>query len=434
MTSYREASMEELAAKRPGAMSTGPFGSSIGTATFRNSGVPVIRGGNLTSNIELRLIEDGFVFIDEDLALQFERSAVRYGDLIFTCWGTINQVGYINKNSRYEKYIISNKQMKFSSNDEIVDPLFIYYYFSSPIGQNLIISSGIGSSVPGFNLGQLKKMKIPLPDLSAQKAIVSMLSALDDKIELNRRMNETLEAMARAIFKDWFVDFGPTCAKIEGRAPYLAPEIWSLFPDQIDEEGRPQGWSERRLEEVMELSYGKALPATERADGPIPVYGSGGVTGRHSVALVDGPSIIVGRKGTVGALYWEDRPFFPIDTVFFVRPRAPLTFCYYLLQTLGLDGMNTDAAVPGLNRNNVYRLPVPWSSTLIRQRFDDLVSAFRRRIRANIDESQILAATRDLLLPKLMSGEIRVKDAERLAETASPEEIVDRLNHGQRRA
>ncbi|WP_126457071.1 restriction endonuclease subunit S [Pseudomonas aeruginosa] len=100
----------------------------------------------------------------------------------------------------------------------------------------------------------------------------------------------------------------------------------------------------------MELAYGKALKSTDRVDGQVPVYGSGGITGYHNQALVAGPSVVVGRKGTVGSIYWEDRPFFPIDTVFFVKTDKPLTYCYYLLKTLGLEEMNTDAAVPGLNR------------------------------------------------------------------------------------
>jgi type I restriction enzyme, S subunit len=150
--------------------------------------------------------------------------------------------------------------------------------------------------------------------------------------------------------------------------------------------------------------------------GSTPVYGSGGVTGYHNQALIEGPSVIVGRKGTVGTLYWEDKPFFPIDTVFYVKPKAPLTFCYYHLQTLGLEAMNTDAAVPGLNRNNVYRLPVPWSPYELRDRFDEMVTPFRQRMTANSEESETLTATRDLLLPNLMSGKVRVKDAEKLVE------------------
>ncbi len=98
-------------------------------------------------------------------------------------------------------------------------------------------------AVAGITGSDLSQLRIPAPPVSEQKAIASVLGALDDKIELNRRMNETLEAMARAIFKDWFVDFGPTRAKLEGRLPYLAPDIWSLFPDRLDEEGKPDGWT-----------------------------------------------------------------------------------------------------------------------------------------------------------------------------------------------
>jgi type I restriction enzyme S subunit len=269
--------------------------------------------------------------------------------------------------------------------------------------------------MPNLNEGIIKRFSFLSPSTDEQDHIAYLLDALDDKIELNRRMNETLEAMARAIFKDWFVDFGPTRAKMEGRAPYLAPEIWSLFPDRLDEEGKPKGWNERRVEDILDLAYGKALKANERTIGPIPVYGSGGVTGYHDKALVEGPSIVVGRKGSVGTLYWEDGPLFPIDTVFYVIPKVPLSFCYCQLQTLGLEAMNTDAAVPGLNRNNVYRLLIPWSTDELPVQFDQIVSPLRQRVRANSDEAKTLAATRDLLLPKLMSGEIRVRDAERLA-------------------
>lgn len=291
------------------------------------------------------------------------------------------------------------------------DPRFVSYFLR---GVDFHAYSD-KAAVPGVNRNHLHEAQILCPPLPEQHAIASILSALDDKIEMNRRMNETLEAMARAIFRDWFVTFGPTRAKQEGRTPYLAPDIWSLFPARLDGDGKPEGWAERRVEEIMELAYGKALKASERVNGPIPVYGSGGITGYHSEALVEGPSIIVGRKGTVGSLYWEDCSFFPIDTVFFVKPKAPLTFCYYHLQTLGLEGMNTDAAVPGLNRNNVYRLPVPWSSEELRTQFDETVTAFRQRMSANSKENETLAATRDLLLPKLMSGEVRVKYAEKIA-------------------
>jgi type I restriction enzyme S subunit len=244
-----------------------------------------------------------------------------------------------------------------------------------------------------------------------------LLQALEDKIDLNRRLNETLEATARAIFKDWFVDFGPTWAKIEGRAPYLAPHIWALFPDRFDADGKPEGWSMQRVEELLELSYGKSLPAKSRVSGEYPVYGSGGIAGYHAEALVSAPAVVVGRKGTIGSLYWEDRPCFPIDTVFYVVPKqVPLTFCYYLLHSLGLEDMNTDAAVPGLNRNNVYGLEGKWNAANLALYFDAIVAPIRCRMFAAENECRAVRAIRNLLLPKLMSGEIWTGDAEKIAE------------------
>ena len=166
------------------------------------------------------------------------------------------------------------------------------------------------------------------------------------------------------------------------------------------------------VQDLLELAYGKALKATERVAGDVPVYGSGGITGFHNVPLVEGPSVVVGRKGTVGSLYWEDRRFFPIDTVFYVKAKAPLTFCFYQLNRLGLEGMNTDGAVPGLNRNNVYRLPVVIPPAKLLAAFDGLASALRARMFANSTQAQTLANLRDTLLPRLISGRLRLPEAE----------------------
>src|SRR5690606_8730691 len=111
-------------------------------------------------------------------------------------------------------------------------------------------------------------------------------------------------------------------------------------------------WQVGSLSDITELKYGKALKSSERRAGPYPVYGSGGVTGMHDTFLVDHPSVIVGRKGTVGSLYWQETPFFPIDTVFYVLPKVSLQFCYHAMKCMGLDHLNTDAVVPGLNREN----------------------------------------------------------------------------------
>jgi type I restriction enzyme S subunit len=272
-----------------------------------------------------------------------------------------------------------------------------------------------GSPIPSTTRAAVYVQAIEIPPLPEQRAIAHILSSLDDKIELNRKMNETLESMARALFKSWFMDFEPVRAKAEGRDTGLRREIADLFPDSFEdtEMGEvPKGWSISRVEDALELAYGKALKASERVDGSVPVYGSGGITGFHNTALVNEPSVIVGRKGTVGSLYWVDDPFYPIDTVFYVKPKAPLTFCFYLLQTVGLENMNTDAAVPGLNRNNAYRLLFAWPPGEIQQGFDMIAKSLRKKIRSNTDQSRILTAQRDTLLPKLLSGEVRITQEE----------------------
>jgi type I restriction enzyme S subunit len=159
----------------------------------------------------------------------------------------------------------------------------------------------------------------------------------------------------------------------------------------------------------LELAYGKALKATDRIDGAIPVYGSGGVTGCHNESLIDGPAIIVGRKGTVGSLYWEDRSLYPIDTVFYVKPKVQLTYCFYLLQTLALETMNTDAAVPGLNRNNVYRLLTSMPDEKIRAGFERSAKSLRSQIFANTEQVKSLSELRETLLPQLLSGELTLQ-------------------------
>ena len=265
-------------------------------------------------------------------------------------------------------------------------------------------------------------MAIALPPIGTQVRIAELFDALDDRITLLRETNATLEAIAQALFKSWFVDFDPVRAKCDGRAPEGMDEATAtLFPDSFEDSklgAVPRGWLPRRLDSFLELAYGKALKAEERQPGRVPVYGSGGITGWHDTALVSQPSIVVGRKGTVGSVYWESRPFFPIDTVFYVKSELPLTYCFELLKTLGLKDMNTDAAVPGLNRENVYRLLTPAIPADVLDAFDALVGSLRARIDQNDALAETLSTLRDTLLPRLISGQLRLPEA---AETIAAE-------------
>lgn len=310
--------------------------------------------------------------------------------------------------------IIDNNMMS-ATGQAGTDDRWLYYLLQT-VDFNTVSR---GSALPYLAVSDLKKIAVSMPPLHEQENIANSLGILDDKIELNRRMNETLEGMARAVFRDWFVDLGPTRRKAAGLtdpaailggllpdATHATP-LAALFPGSFGDNGLPEGWKFERLDLYLELAYGKALTKKNRIEGDYPVYGSGGISGTHNAPLANGPAIIVGRKGTVGSLYWEDRDFFAIDTVFYVVPKTRLSFLFYMLETLGLEHMNTDAAVPGLNRNNVYRLERAFGCEATRNAFADLADQFKAMIRNNEKEIQTLATTRDLLLPKLMSGELR---------------------------
>ena len=367
---------------------------------------------------------------EETYTERIKRAEPSVGDLMYSREGTYFGVAAeVPPNTRV---CLGQRMVLIRANSEILDFRYLRHWLNSPVMASHIHGYRDGSVAERLNVSTIRGLPTLIPPLAEQRAIASILGALDDKIELNRRMNATLESLARAIFKSWFVDFDPVHANAirqnagktgAGQMPTSSaipsthdPKVLDLFPStfQDSELGPiPQGWEPIRLESILELAYGKALKKSDRIAGEFPVYGSGGLTGSHNESLVDGPGVIVGRKGSVGTLYWEDSAFYPIDTVFYVKPRngRSLQYIFYLLQTLGLEGMNTDAAVPGLNRNNAYRLEIPNASQDAMDEFTKVATAIRNQIAGNDAEINQLASARDALLPQLLSGELTVPDA-----------------------
>ncbi len=281
------------------------------------------------------------------------------------------------------------------------------YYLLKSLGLENMNSD---SAVPGLSRDAAHARKLLVPELHEQHAIAHILGSLDDKIELNHRMNQTLQAMARAIFKHWFIDFEfPN----ENGEPYKSSggETINSPLGPI-----PKGWRIGRIEDVCEFSYGKALKADKRIQGRIPVYGSNGQIGWHNESLVSGPGIIVGRKGNPGLIHWSKEDFFPIDTTFYVVPRVGksiMHFLYFALKHVDLPRLSADSAVPGLNRNIAYmqQLVIP-TEQLLRD-FENRISIIFDLLQTNCWQNQSLSELRDSLLPKLVSGEIRVPVSEK---------------------
>lgn len=246
----------------------------------------------------------------------------------------------------------------------------------------------------GIRRSELANLEVPLPPLPIQRRIAGILSAYDDLIENSQRRIKILEEMARRLYREWFVHF---------RFP--GHEDCTFVDSPLGE--IPEGWEVKRLGEVLELNYGKALKKERRQEGAFPVFGSSGQVGTHDTFLATGPGIIVGRKGNVGSVFWCDKDFFVIDTAYYVTSSLPLRYLYYVLPRLNF--FNSDAAVPGLNRAQAYglQLLVPPSSLI--QDFCHYAEAFEGQANVLRDTVDNLRRTRDLLLPRLLSGQINVE-------------------------
>ena len=307
-------------------------------------------------------------------------------------------------------------------------PRFIEYLLRSREYRAWVVGSATGTTVKHTSPGRIESYRTQVPALSEQRAIASILGALDDKIDLNRRMNETLEAMARALFKDWFVDFGPTRAKMEGREPYLAPDLWALFPNQLDDEGKPEGWVLDSLGNHTVNFDSKRVPVSgkERAKrrGPYPYHGATGIMDYVDDFLFNGVYLLVGEDGSVvkenGVAFTQ-----------YVWGKIWVNNHAHVLQGKGSVSTEqlwmyfaheqvapfiTGAVQLKLSQGRMNSMPFIYGGSSICQEFSDVTSEWFSRLRANTEESKTIAQTRDLLLPKLMSGEIRVREAERMVE------------------
>ena len=230
---------------------------------------------------------------------------------------------------------------------------------------------------------------MPSPRCRDTTRIADILSAYDDLIENNRRRIALLEQAARELYREWFV-----------RLRFPGHERTTIT------DGIPEGWERIALENIGQLRYGRALKAEDRIDGDYPVYGSGGVVGTHDKPHVMGPGIIVGRKGNVGSVYWSDTDFCAIDTVYYLEPAAVTLHLYYTL--VNMDFINTDVAVPGLNRNLAHSRKFLLPSVGVQEAFNEVTEIEHKQIALLRKENDSLEYARDLLLPRLMSREVAV--------------------------
>jgi type I restriction enzyme, S subunit len=326
---------------------------------------------------------------------ELEKSSLNEGDLLFgrrslveAGAGKCSIVTEVTEPTTFESSIIRARLCP-----KRCDPMFYYYWFRSHLGRGRIRSIVSGTNVKGIRGSDLKKLKVVNPDIGTQQRIVSHIKSYDELIENNRRRIALLEDAARLLYREWFVYFrfpGHEHVKI------------------ID--GLPEGWERRSLGSVLTLQRGFDLPVGSRVAGGVPVYGSTGIVGEHNVPKGIFPTLTTGRSGSLGTVCFVSDPCWPLNTSLWVKEFKAVSvfFAYFMLSNMNLAQFNSGASVPTLDRKVVHAAKVVLPTSFLVSLFDEQVEILFSQKKLLVQQNQKLVQARDLLLPRLMNGEIAV--------------------------
>lgn len=393
---------------------------------YVEAGIPFLRSLNVEP---FRINTTDLKHISREFHQRLRKSALKPGDVVIVRTGKPGSCAVIpdwlsEANCSDVVVVRANPRVR---------PSFISYVVNSSAAHH-IDAHTVGAVQQHFNVSSARQIRFQLPSIAEQDRILRVLGALDEKIELNRRMNETLEAMARAIFKDWFIDFGPTRAKMEDRAPYLAPDIWSVFPDRLDEKGNPEGWRAKPLDQIADFLNGLALQKyPPNGDDTLPVIkiaqlraGSVGSADRASTEvpseyIVEDGDVLFSWSGSLLNRVWTAGRGALNQHLFKATSDQFPNWFYYHWIAEHMPSFQATAASKATTMGHIQRHHLTQAATVVgtppvMKAADRLIAPLFDRQIANDLESRSLAATRDLLLPKLMSGEVRIRDAEKTIE------------------
>jgi type I restriction enzyme, S subunit len=410
-------------------LQTGPFGSQLHAHDYVKEGVPVVP----TEAIRDRQIDRSLLpKITAQKANQLERHRLRAGDILFARRG-VQATGHIGCVREAEAGFLCGTgaiRLRVIDDGSTVFPEFLSHVLSSSKSIEWFKFHAIGATMPNLNEGIIRDFALHLPPYEEQRAIANVLSALDDKIELNRRMNETLEAMARALFKSWFVDFDPVRAKAAGRDPGLPKPLADLFPDSFEESELgevPLGWEIRGLDEIARFLNGLALQKFPPQDAQsLPVIKiaelrAGNTEGAdracanlHAAYVVLDGDVLFSWSGSLECVLWAGGRGALNQHLFKVTSAQFPNWFYYLWITHHLPEFRRIAAAKATTMGHIQRYhlsaaKVVLPSARLLEAADKVIGPCVDSIPMRFIQSRTLAALRDALLPKLISGEIRVK-------------------------
>jgi type I restriction enzyme S subunit len=392
-----------------------PFGSLLSnvvdnrgrTCPTAPSGIPLI-ATNCVANDSLYPRYDTVRYVDEQTYQTWFRGHPEPGDFLFVLKGSPGRVCLVPDPV---DFCIAQDMVAVRADPRRVYPRFLFALLRSEPVQRQIEHLHVGTMIPHFRKGDFDKLLLPLPSRAVQEYVGDSYWTLSQKIDLNRRMSQTLESIARALFKSWFVDFDPVRAKAEGRDPGLPRHIADLFPSSFEDSsgGIPAGW---RLGVVADIAdvYSGSRPDAQRLasseDAKVPVWGGNGPTGYVDQALLDGPILLTGRVGTLGSVFRITSPSWPSDNTLILKPKDEIGFEYVYLLLLDLDlaSLNRGSTQPLLTQSDLRAQPALLPPRPILKRFHDACRRLFERIDRSDAESLALGSLRNTQMPVLMSG------------------------------
>lgn len=408
---------------------------------FSEIGTPFVRPDDLVHG---RVAFETCDHINDEALQRIRKGKGRAGDIVFTHRATVGRIARI---SATDPTFVANPGVTVwrCLAPQTLDPGFLYYFMQTPEFMDQVwAQAGNTDTFPYISLTQQRDLLISFPEIKVQRDIAQILCLLDEKHDLNRRMNETLEAAATAIFKDWFIDCGPTRTKIAGGVPYLPQDLWALFPDLVDGDEWPVGWRIESLYDQAEWVNGSAFSNSHFSDAQdaLPIVKitelKAGITAQtkrtsHVLAeryrIKDG-EILFSWSGnpdtSIDAFIWMRGDAWLNQHIFAVRPNGKHSraFLYAMLKRFKPEfaeiARNKQTTGLGhVTKGDLQRMLIGTATPAICDAFDCVASPFLNRICANMRESQTLVRTRDFLLGRLVSGELRIKDAEGIAGAAA---------------
>lgn len=372
---------------------------------YVEKGVPFIRGQEISDGSILDPKASFECYISQS---RYEEIKEKYGkptkgDILITAVGTIGNLCYLDKDIDF--YFKDGNVIWFSEIISSCEGKFLFHFMKSSFFKDQLKYFMIGAVQKALTIDMLKKVEVPLPPLSEQKKIASVLSSLDDKIALNKKMNQKLEAMAKRLYDYWFVQYD--FPDKNGR-PYKTTGGPMTYNPTLKRE-IPEGWEVKTIGDYLKIGNGR--DHSKLADGPYPVYGSGGLMRYVAEYLHDGETVLFPRKGTLNNVMYRNEPLWTVDTMFYTSVLVPHSalFVFYSAKMFDFERLNTGTGVPSMTSDIIKKLPIISPDRQTLEQFDKTVAKLYNQIHHNEKEISRLSEQRDKLLPLLMNGQVEVE-------------------------